>query len=1330
MAILLLHKRYTTSADYMSYKPLTLLTLMQLHSHIKVKRINKLPAPSAKEYISSTSTRLKLCPISIQPLTRSYQLVLSLRALVERASDPGRTPKSLTLKIHHGGWFTPTPSRSYIGGQVSSVNVVDIDEFCLHDLKYMVVKLGYGVEDLMYCHFLIPSLGLDYGMHSLNIDADVLEMAKYVTDYKIILVYVEHGSSNVDTSIFVTPKKGVAIAVDNHLRKAPIKIDSSPDVNRNLTPMCHRILKKEWEHVSSKSLSIDEVIKNLTKKQPSSYVEASIVVECAEDPFEELDDILGEYAHIRKQITGNEITENKITRNEITGKQMVVHVGNSSIVDDVLELEMLFETERVGPVGKFKEVEVNADNESEEESEEVHVNMNNFRFTADPKHDTSIGGVDVQDDDTHLAGINLLVRNKEIMKGRVKKHSVETKRQLILVKNDNERVRVRCEGTISALVPYVAIDNNTDKNVFSQTKGGPAIRENINSGKQNILSKDKIVEGKGKKVNTSKKVDKNSFPWTTLVTYTKECRWEVRTLIEDHTCIQSRSIKACTSRFLADHVTKSLATNPNIPGGSFNYTFISDRQKGLIQAIASVFSSAEHRYCVRHIHENMKSQFKRGVYKEMHWNAAKATSKGEFKKKISRAKCDLLINNICEVFNRQLVDGRDQPIITCLEYIREYLMKRIVVVQKVIAKTVGPLTPSVTKMPYKDEYVVNMDRRVCSCRKWELTGIPCKDVVAAIYNMSENLVGVGISEQWVHAAYRLETWAHVYSFKVNQCNGRDMWLVVESITVIIPPLYKPPIGRPPKKRKKSNDEIASQSASSGKLSMKGKSVSCGKCGNVGHNRKGCMGQSGSSSQAGARKVSGQAVGATNISGQAVGARKVSSQAADARKASSQPNATQSTAKQGARQDKLLEECSASTSGKKKQVGSSRQEVSNLNPFDALNSVENDGDIGTNGGNSKVDEKEANFDVVFSAHGSSPFASGENDANLYEDKDYDIYEGEIRDDSVLYNDGCIKDCMEKNLKDDAGEILGVHSQSDCGNVTTDDNEDVTQVIAPEKDSIIAPPFTPPGNDLNIAVESGSSWIDYIGPLTSDEIDSDKRWSYRDPNGNIHGLFSLAQLRSWKDYFPSDLQIWSYYGNVKEAILLHNALSRQTKDAEESIDNAFARFNTIITSLKALDEGFSSKNYVRKFLRALHLKWRAKVTTIEESKDLTSLSLDELIGNLKVYEAKKESSDEDSSTSDSEDEEYAMAVKEFKKLFKRRERFARQPCDERKSFQRRRDDKNSNSERKCFRCGDLKHLIGECPMLLRSKNQRAFVGGTWSDNDENEEEKTNEETCLVA
>nr|GEV05983.1 reverse transcriptase domain-containing protein [Tanacetum cinerariifolium] len=148
-------------------------------------------------------------------------------------------------------------------------------------------------------------------------------------------------------------------------------------------------------------------------------------------------------------------------------------------------------------------------------------------------------------------------------------------------------------------------------------------------------------------------------------------------------------------------------------------------------------------------------------------------------------------------------------------------------------------------------------------------------------------------------------------------------------------------------------------------------------------------------------------------------------------------------------------------------------------------------------------------------------------------------------------------------------------------------------------------------------------------------------------------------------------------------------------DESINSAFSIFNTIITSLKALDEGYSSKNYVRKFLRALHPKWRAKVTTIEESKDLMSLSLDELIGNLKVHEmifkkdfkisqkvirksialkAKKESSDKECLTSKSEDEEYATAVRDFKKFFNRRGRFVRQPRNNKKTFQRSRDDKN--------------------------------------------------------
>ena len=63
-----------------------------------------------------------------------------------------------------------------------------------------------------------------------------------------------------------------------------------------------------------------------------------------------------------------------------------------------------------------------------------------------------------------------------------------------------------------------------------------------------------------------------------------------------------------------------------------------------------------------------------------------------------RAQSGLLLNNICEVFNRQLNDVRDQPIITYLEYIKEYLMKRIIVVHQLIEKIVGKLTPTVKVM--------------------------------------------------------------------------------------------------------------------------------------------------------------------------------------------------------------------------------------------------------------------------------------------------------------------------------------------------------------------------------------------------------------------------------------------------------------------------------------------------------------------------------------------------------------------------------------------------------------------------------------------------------
>nr|GFC86451.1 hypothetical protein CTI12_AA509060 [Tanacetum cinerariifolium] len=67
------------------------------------------------------------------------------------------------------------------------------------------------------------------------------------------------------------------------------------------------------------------------------------------------------------------------------------------------------------------------------------------------------------------------------------------------------------------------------------------------------------------------------------------------------------------------------------------------------------------------------------------------------------------------------------------------------------------------------------------------------------------------------------------------------------------------------------------------------------------------------------------------------------------------------------------------------------------------------------------------------------------------------------------------------------------------------------------SIVSPstpqgtPSTPKGTVLNLAEESCSTWLDYVGPLITDELDSEKCWSYRDPDGNVQGLAAPYLMR---------------------------------------------------------------------------------------------------------------------------------------------------------------------------------------------------------------------------
>ncbi|XP_074298978.1 uncharacterized protein LOC141629968 [Silene latifolia] len=75
---------------------------------------------------------------------------------------------------------------------------------------------------------------------------------------------------------------------------------------------------------------------------------------------------------------------------------------------------------------------------------------------------------------------------------------------------------------------------------------------------------------------------------------------------------------------------------------------------------------------------------------------------------------------------------------------------------------------------------------------------------------------------------------------------------------------------------------------------------------------------------------------------------------------------------------------------------------------------------------------------------------------------------------------------------------------------------------------------------------------------------------------------------------------------------------TMKPNESLYCMSGRFSSIVNELKNLCRKFESEDITRKVLRSLTKKWSPKVTVMEESRDLTSLSYQELIGALKDHD----------------------------------------------------------------------------------------------------------------
>nr|KAJ0187188.1 hypothetical protein LSAT_V11C900484710 [Lactuca sativa] len=160
----------------------------------------------------------------------------------------------------------------------------------------------------------------------------------------------------------------------------------------------------------------------------------------------------------------------------------------------------------------------------------------------------------------------------------------------------------------------------------------------------------------------------------------------------------------------------------------------------------------------------------------------------------SRAISYMLLNNFCEVFNSKLIEGRDKPLISYLEYIREYMMKIICNVIKVQNNTqLGEMGQTITKC--KGHSRINMLLTWLKEYEVRVTGLPCKHVIVVQNDKADNGEKVRKLHTYAHRVYWLETWKGTYVYKVELIKGR----AIKCPNKITPPLHHNQLGRPKKK---------------------------------------------------------------------------------------------------------------------------------------------------------------------------------------------------------------------------------------------------------------------------------------------------------------------------------------------------------------------------------------------------------------------------------------------------------------------------------------------------------------------------------------------------
>ncbi|GJX94027.1 multidrug resistance-associated protein 5 [Tanacetum coccineum] len=215
--------------------------------------------------------------------------------------------------------------------------------------------------------------------------------------------------------------------------------------------------------------------------------------------------------------------------------------------------------------------------------------------------------------------------------------------------------------------------------------------------------------------------------------------------------------------------------------------------------------------------------------------------------------CEAIENDFSECFNSVIVNVRHKPLLTMLEAIRVIVLERMNKMREISRKWNLGVCPNIKKrlewlkeqqrfwhvIPAggnlyevrsgSEGFTVDEGKRTCSCRMWQLSGLPCVHATKVIFLINR------VPESYVPAWFETDMYFVAYHNYVKPVPGMNFWPDQSMYSTVLPPKPRKMPGRPRKKRIRAIGE----GGSSTRVSKVGSQGSCSNCKKPGHNKSSC-----------------------------------------------------------------------------------------------------------------------------------------------------------------------------------------------------------------------------------------------------------------------------------------------------------------------------------------------------------------------------------------------------------------------------------------------------------------------------------------------------------